>query len=273
MELYKQTPGEGVRPTADLGTDKSFDLAANAETQGLKQYATHRDIRLIYVICEVAYRIVADKRKSIATLDDLKGKKIGLFKGTSASVFVHNMMSSIGVSDERYSIVNGNVCMKAPCAADTLPEQLKSGEIDAFGIWEPSAELSVQNLGDNAITFQNASIYREVYALYSTTGALNDPRRREDIVEFVRALNKTLDVFANQPKQAGVYDFVAKQVGMDAGVVEDVWADHKWSGRWDGELIDFLVEEDAYLAEEDGRPAAIRAELVVFLDESIVDEL
>ncbi|KAF2845401.1 hypothetical protein T440DRAFT_460350 [Plenodomus tracheiphilus IPT5] len=258
---------------ANLGTDKSFDLAANAETQGLKQYATHRNIRLIYIICEVAYRIVADKRKGIATLADLKGKKIGSLKGTSAGVFVHNMMSSVGVSDSQYSIVGGNVCMKAPCAADTLPGQMKSGSIDAFGIWEPSVEFGVQNLGKNAITFQNASIYREVYSLYSTTDALNDPKRRKDIVEFVRALNKTLDVFGNQPKQAGVYQFVAKQVGMDAGVVEDVWADHNWSGRWDGKLIDFLIEEDAYLAKQDGRQTTPKSELGKLLDGSVIDEL
>ena len=164
--------------------------------------------------------------------------------------------------------------MKAPCASGTFPSQLKSGTIDAFGVWEPAVELGAQALGSNAILFQNASIYREVYALYSTTDALNDPTRRKDIVEFVRALNKTLDVFANQPKQNGVYDYVAKQVGMDASVVEAVWADHKWSGRWDGkELIEFLVDEDAYLARVDRRTAIPRADLEKFLDTSVLDEL
>lgn len=164
--------------------------------------------------------------------------------------------------------------MKTPCASNTFPSQLKSGAIDAFGVWEPAVELGAQALGSNAITFQNASIYREVYALYSTTDALNDPSRRKDIVEFVRALNKTLDVFANKPKENGVYDFVAKAVGMDAPVVEAVWGDHKWSGRWDQkELVEFLVDEDAYLARVDKRTAIPRAELEKFLDTSVLDEL
>lgn len=258
---------------ANLGTDKSFDLAANAETQGLKQYANHRNIRLIYIISEVAYRIVADKRKGIGRLSDLKGKKIGSMKGTSAGVFIHNMLSSVGVKDSEYSIVSGSVCMKTPCGADTYPEQINRGSLDAFGIWEPAVELGVQALGSNAVTFQNASIYREVYSLYSTTEALNDPKRRKDIVEFVRALNKTLDVFTNQPKPAGVYDFVAKTVGMDAIVVEDVWKDHKWSGRWDNGLIEYLIEEDAYLAKSDNREVIPRKDLETFLDTSVVDEL
>lgn len=92
---------------ANLGNDKTFDLAANAETQGLKQYANHRNIRLIYIICEVAYRIVADRSKGINGLRDLKGKKIGSMSGTSGAVFIHNMMGSVGVKDEGYTLVEG----------------------------------------------------------------------------------------------------------------------------------------------------------------------
>lgn len=92
---------------ANLATDKSFDLAANAETQGLKQYASHRNIRLIYIICEVAYRIVADGSKGIKSLTDLRGKKIGSIQGTSAGVFVDMMMKNAGVNQGDYTIVNG----------------------------------------------------------------------------------------------------------------------------------------------------------------------
>lgn len=164
--------------------------------------------------------------------------------------------------------------MKAPCASNTLPTQLELGAIDAFGIWEPAVELGAQALGPNAVLFKNASIYREVYALYSTTEALNDPKRRGDIVEFVRALNKTIEVFSKDAEKAGVYDFVAKEVGMDARVVKAVWGDHNWSGRWNtNELVEFLAEEDAYLAKVDKRAVVPRIELETFLDTSVLDEL
>jgi ABC-type nitrate/sulfonate/bicarbonate transport system substrate-binding protein len=259
---------------ANLASDpKTFDLAANAETQGLKQYATHRNLRLIYVICEVAYRIVADKRKGITQLSDLKGKKIATIPSSSGTVFIHNMLSSVGVADGEYTMTSANVCMKTPCASDTMPSQLRAGTIDAFGVWEPAVELGVQALGSNAIVFQNASIYREVYALYSTTDALNDPARRKDIVAFVRALNQTLEVFAQQPKEKGVYAYVSKAVGVDEGVVESVWKDHRWSGTWGEDLIEFVVQEDAYLAGKDRRSVTPRKELVKFLDRSIVEGL
>ncbi|CAI6335173.1 unnamed protein product [Periconia digitata] len=259
---------------ANLGSDTSFDLAANAETQGLKQYANHKNIRLIYVICEVPYRLVARKSARIATLADLKGKKIGTILGTSANVFVQRMLASAGVQEGQYTVVSGDVCMKTPCGDKTLPNMLKSGQIDAFGIWEPAVELGARALGEqNAILFQNISTYREVYSLYSTTEKLNDPQKRKDVVAFVRALNQTRDVYTRTPGENGVYEFVAKKVGMDVDIVKAVWGDHLWNGVWGDDLIDLLVSEDQYLAKADKRPGASRAELERFLDKSVIEEL
>jgi ABC-type nitrate/sulfonate/bicarbonate transport system substrate-binding protein len=61
----------------NLASDRSVDLAANAETQGLIQYGQHSNIRMIYTIVDVGYRLVANKASGINTLADLKGKKIG----------------------------------------------------------------------------------------------------------------------------------------------------------------------------------------------------
>lgn len=256
---------------ATLGTDSSFELAANAETQGLKTYAKHRNIRLIYVICDVPYRMLANKAAGIKTLADLKGKRIGTLKGSSAAVFIHNMMSSVGVRDNEYTTVSGNVCMKAPCASDTFPLMLRDRKIEAFGTWEPSPELGARVMGDNAIIFQNETVYREVYALYSTTDKLNNPSTRKDILEFVRALNQTLDVFRNPTED--VYKYVADKVKMDVPTLKTVWSDHKWLGPWKDDLIEYLVEEDKYLARADNRQVIPRKDLEKFLDTSILEEL
>lgn len=256
----------------NLAADSSVDLAANAETQGLRVLPDNKNIRLIYVICEAGYRLVASRASGIETLADLRGKRIGTMRGTSAQYFVAKLLETAGVSASDYTIVAGGVCMRAPCGEGTFPQMLADGQIDAFGIWEPAVELGIQALGlDDAVVFQNTSIYREVYSLYTTTEKLADEETRGDIVEFVRALNQTLDVFTNQPES--VYSFVADEIGMDAAVVEDVWTEHKWTGTWDESLLDFIVQEDQWLANEDGRAAVSEAELDEFLDESIIAEL
>ncbi|KAF2714274.1 periplasmic binding protein-like II [Pleomassaria siparia CBS 279.74] len=256
---------------ASVASDTSFDLGANAETQGLKQYAGHRNIRLIYIICEVPYRLVANKASGINKLSDLKGKRIGTIAKTSATVFVDKLLASAGLKESDYTLVSGSVCMKAPCSSSTFPQQLVNRQIDAFGVWEPAVELGAAALGANAIIFQNASVYREVYSLYSTTDKLKDPAKRKDIVAFVRALNQTLDVFANKPDT--VYQTVASATGVDVSVVKAVWPDHHWSGTWGADLLPFLIDEDAYLAKKDNRAVIPKADLERFLDTSIIAEL
>jgi hypothetical protein len=57
---------------------------------------------------------------------------------------------------------------------------------------------------------------------------------------------------------------------MDASVVQAVWPEHKWSGTLPSDLLDFLVVEDAYLAQTDKRAVTSRADLAKFIDPSVL---
>lgn len=257
---------------ASLPSDKTVDLGANAEYQGLIQYGTHKNIRMIYTIVDVPYRVLANKAAGINTLADLKGKRIGTMSGTSANYFIKKLLNSAGVKDSEYTAASGNVCMKAPCGAGTLPAQIQAKAIDAFGIWEPAPELGGQLLGDSAVFFQNATVFREIYSLFTTTDKLNDHTSRKAIVEFIRALDQAIDVFNNTPDK--VYQFVAQAMGMDAATVQAVWPVHKWAGTlgvdMDSNLIDYMVEEDVYVASQNKRQPMTRDVIAQFIDNSVI---
>lgn len=66
------------------------------------------------------------------------------------------MLASAGVPPSQYTLVSGGVCMRAPCAASTLPAMLAAKKIDAFGVWEPAVELGIQLVGrEKVVVFQN----------------------------------------------------------------------------------------------------------------------
>lgn len=253
-------------------SDKSIDVGANAETQGLKNYASHKNYRLIGIIVEVTYRLVANKAAGIKTLADLKGKRIGTIYGTSSEVFVNQLLASAGIAKGQYTLVNGQVCMRAPCGSGTFPAQFKSKSIDAFGVWETAVQLGIDTVGEeNVVVFKNASAYREVYSLYATDEKLKDTAARKKIVQFVRALNQTYDVFRNQPEK--VYATVGKLVGVDVPVLQKVWADHVWGpGSLGDSLLEYLQYEEQYLSQADRRKAFTRAELAKFVDPSVYQE-
>ncbi|KAH8194622.1 hypothetical protein TruAng_011215 [Truncatella angustata] len=273
QDYYKGSAQVVNGGVADLFGGSNIDLAGNAETQALRQYATHKNLRIIYTVVEVAYRLAASKKAGIVLPASLKGKKIGTIPGTSAAYFVQRYLASQGgLRDTDYTTVSGSNCNARPCGSGTLPYMLARGSVDAVGMWEPTLELAIEGLGstDTAVVFQNASVYREIYNLYTTAEKLRDPGTRRDIVAYLRALDQTAQLFANRSET--VIPRVAKTMNMDETLVKDVWPVHDWKGGLAPDLLDVLVAEDQWVAKVDGRKAVSRADLAIIVDQSVLQE-
>lgn len=256
---------------ADLFGSSNIDLAGNAETQALRQYANHKNLRIIYTVVEVAYRLVASKKAGIASLADLKGKKIGTIPSTSAAYFVQRYLSTAGgLAESDYSVVSGGNCNSAPCGSGTLPYMLAHGSVAAVGMWEPTLELAIEALGSDAVVFQNKTVYQEVYNLYTTAEKLQNASTRKDIVAYLRALDQTAHLFTNQ--SATVIPRVAKTMNMNEAVVKAVWPVHDWSGGLASNLLDVLVPEDQWVAKVDRRSPISRDVLATMIDSSVLAE-
>jgi len=206
-----------------LASDTSVDIGANSETQLLRQYATHKNIRTIITTAEVYYRIVASKKAGISTLGDLKGKRIGAFPSTSSEYFAQTYLATAGLKTSDYTIVSGSACLKEPCGSNTFPAMLKRGAIDAIAMWEPSVQLGAEALGADAVVFgDNQTVYREIYNLATTTQKLADPAKRKEIVSFLRALVKAEDVFMKDPDKVVARAAAAVKTGTFKISVSDL---------------------------------------------------
>ncbi|KAI0204808.1 periplasmic binding protein-like II [Astrocystis sublimbata] len=255
----------------NLANDSSVDLGANSETQLLRQYASHRNLRTVITTAEVYYRIVASRKAGIATLEDLKGKRIGAQPSASSEYFVQTYLATAGLKPSDYTIVSGDPCLKQPCGSNTHPVMLKRGAIDAIGMWEPSVQLGAEALGADAIVFgNNQTTYREIYNLATTTQKLADPAKRAEIVAFLRALVQAEEVFTKDPDS--IVARAAAAVKTDPTLFRKVWPVHRWSARVPPDMLDVLVEEDKYVAARDGRSALSRDVLATLIDTSVLEE-
>ena len=269
QDFYKGEVTFSSGGIANIVSGSSIDLGANAETQALRNFPSHKNLRIIATVSEVAYRIVANKNK-IASIKDLKGKRIGTMSGTSAGYFIYKYLNSVGLKEGDYTLASGSICSAAPCGSGTLPAMLKAGTIDAFGIWEPSVQLAVDQLGADAITFSDKSVYREIYNLHTTAEKLKDASSRKEIVAFVKALIQAQKVFEETPDK--VIPRVAQAVGMDQKVVKGAWVVHSFKGGLPSDLLDFLVEEDEWVAKNERRKALSKADLTPLIDSSVLKE-
>ncbi|KAI1798704.1 periplasmic binding protein-like II [Daldinia bambusicola] len=256
---------------SSLFSDSTVDLGSNSETQLLLQFGSHKDLRMIGTVAEVYYRIVANAKSGVSTLEDLKGKRIGALRTTSSEYFVRTYLRTAGLDPADYTVVNGLGCLQEPCAANTFPSMLRNGTIDAIGMWEPSVEFGIRALGPDAVIFgDNQTVYREIYNLATTAERLGDPKKRAEIVQFLKALKQADDVFQSEPDK--VITRAADAVRTDRTVLKAAWPVHEWNVRMPPDILDVLVEEDKFVASYARREAFSRDTLGTLIDPSVLKE-
>jgi sulfonate transport system substrate-binding protein len=248
---------------ASLFDSAPAELATNAETQALRQSVDHPDLRIIFTVAEGFYRIVARRSAGVRTLGDLRGKRIATALSTSSAFYLYKTLATVGLKPADVTIVPLSPLTRMPAALDAR-------EIDALTIWEPEIQRAADLVGADAIEFQDRSVYRELFNLHASAATLADPAKRREIVAFVRAL---VDASARIRQRPGdVWPLVAKTTGYDAALIEKVWHHEGYPATLASDLLDVMIEEDAYLAPERNRTPRTRAELAKLVDDSVLRE-
>lgn len=245
-----------------IGEGPRADLATHAETQALRYSVAHPELRIILTVTEGRYRVVARRSAGIATLGDLKGKRVATLLATSAGYFLARMLGEAGLG------IGDVEPVRLPVEA--MAGALARREVDAVAIWEPHAGNAARALDDDRVEFAGDGVYRELFNLNATADSLADPARRRRIVGFVRAI---LDAAAAIRRDgAPARELVGAIAGFPAEEVARAWPTLAFTGELPSDLLDALVAEEAWLAGRDGRPARTREALARLIDSSILEE-
>jgi aliphatic sulfonates family ABC transporter substrate-binding protein len=189
----------------------SVDLAGVGSVAFLMGIAQGLDWVMIGVNPEGAYSqgLVARKDSGIHTPADLKGKRIGLFNGSTAQFGLMMIMRQHGIRPDQVKLVNM-----------TPAEQVRALEnktIDAAMVWEPWMHRMVHGLGARVVSTEgNLGIYTNVEGYSVRRQWLRD--HRETAVRFLRALIMANDVV--QKDSTVAVHLWAREMG-----IKDAWAE------------------------------------------------
>jgi len=248
----------GVRTLQNNGAH----AAGNATTQMLVVLRDNPKVRLLFTLVDGNYRIVAKRSAGISKLADLKGKRVVTPRNTSAHYHLLALLRTAGLQESDVTIVS------APATA--MAAAVAKGDADAISMWEPESQNTVELLGKDAITFQDNTVYRELYSVYSTTDVLNDPRRRKELVAFVRELITQTGNLRKEP--AKYFDLISRVTKHPAPQIARSWEHHGFPLAVAPDLLNILVEEEKWVAAGQSRTPRSRAELASFIDTSIIEE-
>jgi NitT/TauT family transport system substrate-binding protein len=236
--------------------------ATNAETQMLLVGAANPNVRLLFTVAEGLYRIVARRSSGIRALADLRGKRITTPVNTSAYYYLVRMLESAGLTESDVTIIE--------TPRDGMAAAVIKGNADAIAMWEPESQKAVEGLGGDAVVFQDNRLYRELFSLYSTTDVMSDPKRRPELIAFVRALLAATAAVKERPRQ--YFPVIARVTNHPEEWVAKSWEHHRFPVAMPADMLDVMVREDAWLARNQKRAPRTREQLASYLDTSILAE-
>src|SRR6204780_3261150 len=140
-------------------------------------------------------------RPGIASLKDLKGKKIGIEIGLVEHLLLLDGLKKQGMTQADVTLVNSKT--------DETPQVLASGQVDAIGAWQPNSGLAMKALPGarpvytsaqapgliyDVLTVNPASIgahradYLKLIGVWDRlVGYINDPKTQDDAVQIMSA--------------------------------------------------------------------------------------
>ena len=258
----------GSSELASLDSAGRSHIAMNSETQALRASARHPDLRFIFTLAECPYRIVARRSAGIASLSDLRGKRVGTQLESSAQFFLDQMLRSVDLSDEDVTLVQFMAHTAKPVSG--LPEALKSGEIDALALWEPQVQRAKHLLGADALEFYDPGVYTEKFNVCTRQENLDDPALRKEIVAFLRALVTAAQRLKTEPELG--QKLVSTASSLEIETVRNAWHCFDYPGTLAPDLLDVFVRQEPWIAKLQGRAPRSRDALATLIDGSVLRE-
>ncbi len=171
-------------------------------------------------------RWIAIVGRNIDTLDQLKGKRIGVARGSGGEVCWLALIDKLKLNAADYTVVN----VEAP----EMVAALERGNIDAYAVWEPWVTRGLAAVKNTKVLKDQENILEQGVYIYMNLGWIK--KNPEQAEGFVRALVEATDLINKDRKRAAkdVSDFLKS---LDPPMVEQLMT----KLRFEMVLDDFTV--------------------------------
>lgn len=213
------------------------DAAGTADIPIVVSVVKGHPIAIIATLAEIqqAVAIIAKKESGIAKQDDLKGKTIGVTRGTGAEFFLHIFLvtNNINPADVRIVDIEPNKIVGA----------LLAGEVEAVSTWSPYKLALLEKLGRNAVLFTEPALYKQTFNLVTRRDfARSNP---ETLKKFLRGVLRAADFTRNNPGKS--QSIMAKHIGTRSMPYRKEWSDYSFTISLDQSLVLNLEDQARWI--------------------------
>jgi ABC-type nitrate/sulfonate/bicarbonate transport system substrate-binding protein len=194
------------------------DIAAMGDSTAIITLRRNPNVSLLvsHASGEYRHRMMVGADSGYMNIGDLKGKRIGVKKGTSTYGGLLKYLQVNNLDPDMFEIVN--------LKPSTMPEALASGSIEAFAASEPTPSLAGMQGACELTTFGNLGNNYPIMTLVNQEFASSRP---EDIGAFTAALADA-ETFIRQ-NQGAATQIMAQKLNMPLEITQKAMQRHDFT--------------------------------------------
>lgn len=217
--------------SADIGTmGDTTTIFATAQNENLKIFASHST-------GEHRHRLIVRNDAPYKTLEDLRGKRIGIKKGTSTHGGFLAALAAGNIPRAAITVVDLN--------PNTMPAALMAGSLDAFAASEPTPSLAEEKGGRELITFGGLGNQYPIMMLAHASFLIN---REKDLVCFVAALRSAEAFVRKYPDET--VKILGDATGLPSEVTRRAMKRHSYRLALDEVILSSLRDTAQFLKKQ-----------------------
>ena len=175
--------------------------------------------------------VLARRDHGIAKSEDLRGKKIGVHKGSTGEYFLSVFLTANNLKLSEVEEVD--------IATGKLTSSVTEGTVDAISTWNPHIFNAQEALGNRGITFPSEELYREDWYFVSNQQFLkNHP---EAIARFLQAIKQAEGFIENNKDET--IAITSERLGVKKDFISSIWNDYQFELFLDQIIIIGLENE------------------------------
>lgn len=228
--------------------DGQAQFATVADTPIALAAFTRTDLAIIATITMSGdeLRMVARKDRGIGSAADLKGRRIGIIKGTSSHYYVETFLMFHGLKTADVTLV--------PMEVSAVAAALVRGEIDVAGLFEPWGRDAARELGDRGRMLPSPRFFTLTFNLVSAGSRAGVAVDHE--VRLLRAVQRGEALIRDEPERAR--QILAGLLKLDPAKLAVAWSDFDYRLQLGQPLIHTLEAQARWALREGLAPAGAR---------------
>ena len=232
IDLEIKKSGSGKASFLPMLKGEGVDISAVADTPIVIESFNREDFYIIAgMYTSYDDKVIARKDKGINSVADLRGKKVGLTKGTNAQFLLDLLLIYNKIPSSEVEVVD--------IKPMDLVTALENGDVDAISAWEPIPFEAEQVLQGKTIKFLNEEFYRKIFYF-----ALKKDFARDNpgvVKRFIKAIDRT-NTFLRE-NEGESQTIVAEALNLDKEAVVRGWEEGEFTLFLDQALIVSLEDQ------------------------------